>query len=308
VRDSANPAWYSVGVLETEIIQGRRIGSLEIAEIRALMAENPCWSRWRLSRVLAQSWQWYAASGQLKDMAARTLLLKLQERGLIALPQRRRAPLTRGLDAGPDLFDSVPPEPVVAGLSRLRPLRIEVVGPQQSDYRRFARYLTQNHYLSYRGHVGENLAYMVRSCTGVDLACLLFGAAAWQCAPRDRWIGWSAEQRAQGLSFIANNSRFLILPWVRVALLASHILSQVAQRIAADWQQRYRHPLYLLETFVQQDRFRGTCYQAANWVCVGQTTGRTRQSQRHRDNAVHAPVKDIYLYPLRGDARRALCR
>ena len=149
---------------------------------------------------------------------------------------------------------------------------------------------------------------MIRSRAGVDLACLLFGAAAWQCAPRDRWIGWSAQQRAQGLPFIANNSRFLILPWVRVARLANHILALVARRISADWQSRYRHPLYLLESFVQPDRFRGTCYQAANWIRVGQTTGRTRQSARYRDNAVHAPVKDICLYPLTADGRHRLCR
>jgi len=136
---------------------------------------------------------------------------------------------------------------------------------------------------------------------------LLFGAAAWQCALRDQWIGWSAEQRAKGLALIANNSRFLILPWVHVAGLANQILFQIAHRIDADWQRRYRHSIYLLETFVQQDRFRGTCYQAANWIHVGQTTGRTRQNQRHRDNGVHAPVKDIYLYPLSSDGRRQLC-
>jgi hypothetical protein len=295
-------------VLEDEILQGRRIGSSEIGEIQWLIEANPLWNRRRLSVALAQRWLWYATSGQLKDMAARSLLLKLHERGLIVLPERRRAPTTRRAVAIPDLLDSLPPQPVEASLSALRPLRIQVVGPRQPHYHEFQRYLAQHHYLSYRGPVGENIGYLIQSCTGVDLACLLFGAAAWQCAPRDRWIGWSAEQRAQGLSFIANNSRFLILPWVRVDCLASHILSQVAQRIAADWQQRYRHPIYLLETFVQQDRFRGTCYQAANWVCVGQTTGRTRQSQRHRDNEVHAPVKDIYLYPLRADGRRRLCR
>ena len=295
-------------MLEAEIIQGRRIGGVEIAEIRGLIEKNPAWHRRRLSQVLAERWQWYAASGQLKDMAARTLLLKLHDRGLIVLPPRRRAPVTRRLDAGPDLFDSVPPEPVVASLSSLRPLHIQVVGPKDPDYRLFQRYLRQHHYLGHRGPVGENLGYLIRSGAGVDLACLLFGAAAWQCAPRDRWIGWSAEQRAQGLSFIANNSRFLILPSVVVPHLASHLLSQIARRIDGDWQRRYRHPLHLLETFVQQDRFRGICYQAANWIRVGQTTGRTRQSQRHRDNAVHAPVKDIYLYPLRSDARRRLCR
>jgi hypothetical protein len=295
-------------VLESQVVQGRRIGGVEIAEVRALIEGNPLWSRRRLSQALAHQWQWYAASGQLKDMAARSLMLKLHERGLITLPERRRVPVARDLSTAPDLFDSLAPEPVVASLSSLRPLQIQVVGPKLPDYALFQRYLAQHHYLGYRGPVGENIGYLIRSCTGVDLACLLFGAAAWQCAPRDGWIGWSAEQRAQGLPFIANNSRFLILPWVRVPQLANYLLSQIAQRIDADWQRRYRHPIYLLETFVQQDRFRGTCYQAANWIHVGQTTGRTRQNQRRRDNEVHAPLKDIYLYPLTSDGRRQLCR
>jgi hypothetical protein len=294
-------------VLESQIIQGRRIGSAEIAEVRGLIEGNPLWSRHRISRALAREWQWYAASGELKDMAARSLLLKLHERGLITLPPRRRAPVTRHPETGPDLFESLLPEPVVASLSSLRPLQIQVVGRKQPDYHLFQRYLFQHHYLGYRGPVGETIAYLIRSCAGVDLACLLFGAAAWQCAPRDRWIGWSGEQRAQGLPHIVNNSRFLLLPWVQSPHLANHILSQITQRINADWQKRYRHPIYLLETFVEPNRFRGTCYQAANWVRVGQTTGRTRQSRRHRDNEVHAPVKDVYLYPLSSDARRQLC-
>lgn len=239
-------------------------------------------------------------------MAARTLLSKLHERKLIALPERKRGPVVRRPRPGPDLFDSVLPEAITADLASLQPLQIQVVGPRQPDYHLFRQYLAQHHYLGFGGPVGENLGYLIRSGTGVDLACLLFGAAAWQCAPRDQWIGWSAEQRAKGLALIANNSRFLILPWVHVARLANQILSQIAQRIDADWQRRYRHSIYLLETFVQQDRFRGTCYQAANWIHVGQTTGRTRQSQRHRDNDVHAPVKDIYLYPLSSDGPRQL--
>jgi hypothetical protein len=295
-------------VQETETIQGRRIGGAEIAQIRGLIEENPQWSRRRVSQALAQSWQWYAASGQLKDMAARTLLRKLHERGLIVLPERQRAPVARRSDPGPDLFACVPLAPVEASLSSLQPLRIQVVGPKDADYRRFQSYLRQHHYLGHRGPIGENLAYLIGSRAGVDLACVLFGAAAWQCAGRDRWIGWSAQQRARGLPFIANNSRFLILPSVVVPQLASHLLAQIARRIDQDWQQRYGHPLHLLETFVQPDRFRGTCYQAANWIQVGQTTGRTRQSQRHRDNAVHAAVKDIYLYPLTADARHPLCR
>jgi len=295
-------------MLENETIQGRRIGRLELDEICGLIEAHPLWNRRRLSVALAQRWQWYAPSGQLKDMAARALMLKLHERGLIVLPERRRAPPKRRVQAPPGLWEWLPAEPVAGSLSALRPLRIQVVGRQQPDYPLFQGYLARHHYLGYRGPIGENLGYLVRSRTGVDLACLVFGAAAWQCAPRDRWIGWSAEQRARGLPFIANNQRLLILPWVRIAHLASHILGQVAQRISGDWQQRYRHPLYLLETFVQPDRFRGTCYQAANWLCVGQTTGRTRQNQRHRDNAVHALVKDIYLHPLPPDGHQQLCR
>ena len=293
---------------EVDIVQGRRISGVEIAEITGLIGANPKWCRTRLSRVLAERWQWYAASGQLKDMAARSLLLKLHERGLIVLPQRRQEPRLRRPQLTPELFDSALPDPIVADLSALLPLSIAFADPKLPDYRQFQRYLVQHHYLSFNRNVGESMGYLIKSYAGVDLACVLFGAAAWQCAPRDQWIGWSSEQRAQGLPRIVNNSRFLILPWVRVSCLASHILSQIARRIHADWQARYRHPIDLLETFVQQDRFRGTCYQAANWIHVGQTTGRTRQSKRHRDNQVHAPIKDVYLYPVHADARRQLCR
>ncbi len=158
-------------------------------------------------------------------------MLKLHRRQLIALPERRRTPARRGPLLSPELFDAVVPEPIVTNLSWLLPLQVQVVGPKHPDYHQFQRYLAQHHYLSYRGPVGENLGYLIRSCAGVDLACLLFGAAAWQCAPRDRWIGWSPQQRAAGLAGIANNSRFLILPWVKVRHLASHLLSQIAGRI-----------------------------------------------------------------------------
>jgi hypothetical protein len=294
-------------MLESELIQGRRIGSVEIAEIRALIENNPLWSRHRLSQALAGQWQWYAASGQLKDMAARSLLLKLHERALITLPPRRCAPVARRPAPLPDLFDSTPYEPIVASLASLGPLEIQLVRRKQAGYDLLERYLNQHHYLGYRGPVGESLAYLVRSGAGADLGCVIFGAAAWQCAPRDCWIGWASERRAQGLKAIANNSRFLVLPWVRSSGLANQILSQISPRIAVDWQSRYGHPIYLLETFVEPNRFAGTCYQAANWIHVGQTTGRTRQSQRHRDNQVHAPVKDVYLYPLSSDARERLC-
>jgi hypothetical protein len=210
-------------VFETQTIQGRPINEGQVAQIRHLIEAHPHWSRWRISQALAEQWDWRNAAGQLKDMAARTLLLKLHQRQLIRLPQRRRPPARRAPYFEPDLFDVLIPETVLADLSCLRPLQILLLAPKEPDYQLFQRYLVCHHYLGYGGPVGENLGYLVRSCAGVDLACVLFGAAAWKCAPRDRWIGWSAEQRAAGLQFIANNSRFLILPWLRVRHLASHL-------------------------------------------------------------------------------------
>jgi hypothetical protein len=292
-------------VFESQIIQGRLVTAAELAEIAGLIRAHPGWSRWRISRILAKQWEWRNAAGQLKDMAVRSLLVKLDQRQLIRLPERRRLPARRGPGCAWESFDTLVPKPIQAELGQLLPLEIHVVGPMLPDYHLFQQCLVPHHYLSYGGPVGENLGYLVRSCDAEPLACLLFGAAAWQCAPRDQWIGWSAAQRAQGLHFIANNSRFLILPWVHVKSLASYVLSQIARRIDADWQGRYGHPLHLLETFVQQARFAGTCYKAANWIHVGRTTGRTRQD---RHNRVNAPFKEIYLYPLTAHARRDLCR
>lgn len=292
-------------MLESQIVQGRLITGAEISAIARLIEAHPQWSRRRISEVLAQQWDWRNGAGQLKDMAARTLLLKLHQRQLIRLPERRCQPARRRPSLTPERFDPLMAERVETELGQLLPLQIQVVGPKHPDYPLFQRYLVQYHYLSYGGPVGENLGYLARARSGQALGCLLFGAAAWKCAPRDQWIGWSDAQRAQRLPFIANNSRFLILPWVRVKCLASHILAQIATRIDADWRRRYGHRLELLETFVQQDRFGGTCYKAANWIHVGRTTGRTRQD---RHNRVNAPFKEIYLYPLRAHGRQQLCQ
>jgi len=289
---------------EAQLIQGRWIGTDDIAQIRTLLAEHPRWSRWRLSRHLAQQWQWHSSSGQLKDMAARTLLLKLHQRGLIELPARKRQPARRVPKQDFDLFDSIRPAPLEDSLTGVSPLQIQVVASGQADYKLFQRYLVQHHYLGYGGPVGENIGYLVRDPQGRELACMLFGAAAWKAASRDEWIGWSAPQRARALPFIANNSRFLILPWVRISCLASCLLGHIARRINGDWQRKYGHPLHLLESFVQVDRFAGTCYRAANWIEVGRTVGRTRQD---RYNSIQAPIKAVYLYPLHPRARQRLC-
>jgi hypothetical protein len=288
-------------VTATSIIQGRPIGTAELDQVRQLLAHHPDWSRRRLSQALATLWNWRNGAGQLKDMAARTLLLKLEQRGWIGLPPRRTTPSNRMRPKPlPPPALTVPPPPVTAPLPELLPLAIrECSHLDQAAGQRalLGALLQQHHYLSHRGSVGENLQYLVGDAQGRPLACLLFGAAAWQCAARDRYIGWDASARAQHLPLIANNTRFLILPWVRVPALASHLWGRVAQRLSGDWQAKYGHPIYLLETFVQRDRFSGTAYRAANWVCVGQTQGRTRQDRP--DGTWHqAAIKDVYLYPL----------
>jgi len=284
---------------DQQIIQGRCFGAAELAEVQGLLAAQPDWSRWRLSRELARRWAWRTASGQLKDMAARTLLLKLQQRGWIRLPARRWAS-PNGLRHKPR---SVPAsalnqEPLQGTLADWRPFSLVELSQSASAERAlFESLLQRYHYLGHRTPVGENLQYLVRERGGRPVACLLFGAAAWQCADRDRYIGWDAITRAQRLHLLANNSRFLILPWVAVPGLASHLLSQVVRQVGADWQRKYAHPIYLLETFVQRDRFAGTCYRAANWQRVGQTQGRTRQDAPD-GKWQQAPRKDIYLYAL----------
>jgi hypothetical protein len=291
-----------VGVSESEnVIQGRRIGPAEVEQVRRLLAEHPDWSRRRLSQELATLWNWRNGVSQLKDMAARTLLLKLEQRGWIKLPARRQVPVNRMRQKRlPDAGLAVSQAPIRVPLEDLLPLEIsECSGadkrPDQSAL--FDALLHAHHYLGHRSSVGENLQYLVRDAYGRSLACVLFGAAAWQCAFRDDYIGWDSSVRAQHLHLLANNTRFLILPWVGVKSLASHILSRIARRLSHDWQTKYGHPIYLLETFVEGGRFRGTAYRAANWVRVGQTKGRTRQDRS--DGTWHqAAIKDVYLYPL----------
>jgi hypothetical protein len=243
-------------------------------------------------------------------MAARALLLKLEQRGWIDLPSRRRTPLNRMRRKRlPALDLAAPQAPVTGPLKALLPLAIQECSradqTQVGQRALFDALLHRHHYLSHRSSVGENLQYLVCDAQTRPLACVLFGAAAWQCAARDRYVGWEPARRAQNLYLVANNTRFLILPWVRVAHLASHLLSRITQRLSRDWQSKYGHPIYLLETFVEHGRFTGTAYQAANWVCVGQTKGRTRQDRP--DGTWHqTAIKDVYLYPLHRRFRQHL--
>jgi len=293
---------------ESWIIQGRSIGAAELAQVRQLLAAHPQWHRTRLSRQLAQQWDWRNLAGQLKDMAARTFLLKLQQRGWITLPPcQRPSPNRMRPKPVPALEWPLLETPITGPLVPLLPLVItEVSTPAGASQRpRLEGLLHQHHYLSHRSWVGQNVQYLARDRQGRPLAGVLFGAAAWQCAARDHYLGWSRTARPQRLHLLANNARFLILPWVQVPRLASYLLSRIALRLSRDWQAKYGHPIYLLETFVQRDRFDATAYQAAHWRCVGQTQGRTRQD---RADGAHqqVPLKDVYLYPLHPDFRNLL--
>jgi hypothetical protein len=272
-------------------MQGRRMSRQEIDWLKQWIQENWQWSRKRIARQLCELWQWRDDRGRVKDFAARSLLLKLEARGCIELPplqvHKRRAPRPK-----PMLVDWQRPAEWSASLVQLRPLSVEPVRAGSPAARRWAFYIDQYHYLGLH-LVGENLGYLAVDAHGRDVACLLFGAPAWRCAPRDRFLGWNDQTRRQHLPALANNTRFLILPWVRVPHLASHLLSQVARRIGMDWNGKYGHGLEWLETFVERERFAGSCYRAANWQRVGQTTGRSRQD---RDHTRRVPVKDIYLY------------
>lgn len=277
-----------------ELIQGIWVGESEIEWLADWISRHPGWTRKRFAQELCRLWEWRDRSNRLKDFAARSLLLKLQAQERIHLPEIRgqmrscRKPTTmrEGWER---------PQDWAGGLESVRPVSVEVVPGDSLSARQWEFYLSQYHYLGLRV-VGENLGYLARDNQGREIACLLFGAPAWRCAPRDQFFNWDENARRQGLWKVANNTRFLILPWVRVPGLASHILGQVGRRIAEDWAIKYRHGLEWLETFVERSRFAGTCYRAANWQWVGATTGRSRQDRTHR---LEVPIKDVYLYRLR---------
>jgi hypothetical protein len=289
-------------MVNAPVIQGRKVTPEILAQVRGLIGEQTDWSRRRLALELCRRWQWYNATGQIKDMAARSFLDKLEARGWIELPPRQGR---RGPGFAPRLaaLPTPPSAEVEESLAQLRPLQWQVFSARQAPAARFNAYLARYHYLPYRSTVGENLGYLVQDRYGRDLACALFSAAAWKTRPRDVFIGWTPDERQTHLGWVVNNSRFLILPWVRVPELASHILGRVARRVARDWQAHYGHPVVLLETFVERERFRGSCYRAANWLHVGQTQGRTRQDRQHQ---LQAPVKDVFVYPLRHNFREQL--
>ena len=258
-----------------------------------------------IARTVCELLDWKRANGRLKNQECRQLLERLRDQGWLTLPPVRNSG-PRGPRQIPLSEASAPQLTQEGSAGKFEPLELRVV-QSRSESRLWMELIDRHHYLAYRVPVGANLRYLVRSPrTGEQaLACLLWSSPAWKMAARDQWIGWNQQQRAQNLQLVVNNSRFLILPWVRVRGLASKILGQCARQLPADWELRYGYRPLLLETLVDARRFRGTCYRAANWIRIGQTQGRGRMDREHRTHGL-AP-KDIYLYPLCRNSQQQLC-
>jgi hypothetical protein len=281
----------------------RHLTEPDIAFIRELIAEHPRASRRQLSKKLCQAWNWVQANGALRDMVCRSLMLQLHRAGLIELPPIVRVmPNPLAQRTAPARIE-VDTQPLQARLGEIQPLALRQVRrtPQEAL---FNSLIAQYHYLAYTQPVGENLKYVVYAHER-PIACCAFSSAPRHLGSRDRFIGWGREARLKNIHLIAYNTRYLILPWVKVEHLASHLLGRIAQVLARDWQRVYGHPIYFLETFIDPQRFRGTCYRAANWIYLGDTTGRGKDAPTHQPNR---SIKQVLGYPLTKDFRQRLSR
>jgi len=283
--------------------RGRVITQDDITFLRRFITEHPGMSRRKLSAKVCEVWQWRQPNGALRDMVCRGLLLMLHRAGEIELPAVRfitRNPLVERERPAPMLIDTTP---ITTTLSELRPVEVQQVR-RTDDEPLFNSLIEHHHYLGYEQPVGEHLKYLVRA-QGRPIACMAWSSAPRHLGSRDRYIGWSMEARKRNIRLIAYNTRFLILPWVRTPHLASHILSRVTGVLSKDWEHIYGHPVYFAETFIDPERFRGTCYRAANWVLLGCTTGRGKDDLTHRQNR---SIKEVYGLPLTRKYRERLSR
>jgi len=279
----------------------RVITDADLVFIRRLIADNPLCSRRRLSEKLCRAWNWVQPNGALRDMVCRGMMLMLHRQGLIELPPVRQ--VSRNFLVQRDKPDAViiDQTPLSMSFAELGPLQIRQVR-RTPEEALFNSLLQQHHYLGYSQPVGEHLKYLVFA-RGRPIACMAWSSAPRHLGSRDRFIGWGAQARLNNIRLLAYNTRFLILPWVRVAHLASHILGCMARRLSADWQQLYAHPIYFVETFIDPQRFAGTCYRAANWTVMGQTTGRGKAAPTR---AVNRSIKQVLGYALVKDFRQRL--
>jgi len=283
--------------------RGRMVTAEDIVFIRDLIARHPGLSRRKLSAKLCEAWQWKQANGALRDMVCRGLLLMLHRGGEIELPAVRQVPLNPFvLRERPQLL-LMDRAPFTGPLRRIQPIELRQVR-RTAEEPLFNSLIEHHHYLRYEQPVGEHLKHVVWA-QGRPIACLAWSSAPRHLGSRDRYIGWSAEARRRNIRFIAYNTRFLILPWVQVPHLASHILGRVALTLSRDWEQMYGHPVYFAETFIDPSRFRGTCYRAANWKLLGLTTGRGKDSTSKRPNR---SLKEVLGYPLIPDFQELLTK
>ena len=281
---------------------GRSFTTTEVEAIRQLIADYPTATRARLSRLVCEQLGWHRDNGQLKDMSCRVAMLRMQDDGLLQLPPPRN-----GNNNGKPYLrrtQQAAPQPLLIATSprALGELRLQLVTNHQHSLL-YNEYIDRYHYLGYQPLPGAQLRYFIRAHDRI-VALLGFGAAAWKTQPRDLFIGWSPKQREARLHLLVNNARFLILPWIRCKNLASRILGMVARQLADDWQHRYGYQPALLETFVERPRSHGTCYQAANWLYLGETQGRGKLDVRKQ---ARLPKKAIWVYPLDKSFRRTLC-
>ena len=281
--------------------RGRPITAADLATIRALLRATPDLSRRALSLALCDAWQWRQPNGLPCDAICRGLLLWLHRGGHIELPPPQwtsRKPWRPRTSAPPVLIDTTSIDTSLRALGSVTFHQVR----RTPDEGLFNSLLAQHHYLGYQQPVGEHLKYLVVAGDR-PVACFAWGSAPGALGLRDRFIGWSVEARRRNLRLLAYNPRFLILPWVRVPHLASHLLGRMAARLSRDWQQIYGHPLYWLETFIDPTRFRGTCYRAANWIPLGRTTGRGHRAPTKQPTR---PIKEVLGYPLTPDFRARL--
>jgi len=281
-------------------IQGLHLSQSDIEEISDIISRYPGYSRYKLSRQLCEQWNWRSGNGQLKDMASRSLLSKLELKGYIKLPPKSEKYPKRMKDNS-NRMTLLPKLSESESLEEALPLEIEMLKSNSYSLELFSTLLARYHYLGYKGSIGEQVGYLVWDRKGNPISCVQFGAAAWKVSVRDKYIGWEEEERRLNLKKIINNHRFLLLK--RVPNLASHILSRICRRIGEDFLNKYGHKVLLLETFVEKGRFLGTCYQASNWQNVGETVGRSRND---RENTLKVPIKQVYVYPLEKRFREEL--
>ena len=281
--------------------RGREIRAADLAFLRQLIADHPGLSRRALSVRVCQAWNWTQPNGQLRDQVCRSLMLRLHREGHLELPAPRSQPLNNAIrHRQVRSVSAVETTPIEGTLRSLPPLEIRLARRAEGEDL-FAQLLRDHHYLGYSRPVGEHLKYLVLAGPR-PVACLGWGSAPLKLGLRDRLVGAPQEAYRHHLQLIAYNTRYLILPWVRVPHLASHLLARVARRIARDWQDLYGHPVVLLESFVDTERFAGTCYQAANWRRVGRSEGRGTKSK----TGARTSIKELWVYPLARDFRAKL--